>query len=158
MVGGGTVVNGMFFARGSAGDYDAWENLGNPGWGWEGLLPYFKKVSLLPRSLPRTQSVMFADCKCRAKHSHLRPPRSKRTFPGSSQPTSRLMEPKDLYDPASPITSIPLSVSRLNEFPMLLLTHDLIELNVLIQSAKQRQFLRRLAEHRSGRTTATQRW
>jgi choline dehydrogenase-like flavoprotein len=47
VVGGGTVVNGMFFARGSAGDYDAWENLGNPGWGWEGLLPYFKKVSLL---------------------------------------------------------------------------------------------------------------
>lgn len=47
LVGGGTVVNGMFFARGSAGDYDAWENLDNPGWGWEGLLPYFKKVSPL---------------------------------------------------------------------------------------------------------------
>ena len=46
VVGGGTVVNGMFFARGSAVDYDAWEQLGNPGWGWEGLLPYFKKVSL----------------------------------------------------------------------------------------------------------------
>lgn len=44
VVGGGTVVNGMFFNRGSAGDYDAWEKLGNPGWGWNGLLPYFKKV------------------------------------------------------------------------------------------------------------------
>lgn len=44
VVGGGTVVNGMFFHRGSAGDYDAWENLGNPGWGWKSLLPYFKKV------------------------------------------------------------------------------------------------------------------
>ena len=44
VVGGGTVVNGMFFNRGSAGDYEAWEKLGNPGWGWEGLLPYFKKV------------------------------------------------------------------------------------------------------------------
>ncbi|KAI5198035.1 glucose-methanol-choline oxidoreductase [Aureobasidium subglaciale] len=43
VVGGGTVVNGMFFARGSSGDYDAWEQLGNPGWGWAGLLPYFKK-------------------------------------------------------------------------------------------------------------------
>lgn len=41
-------MNGMFFNRGSAGDYDAWEKLGNPGWGWEGLLPYFKKVSPLP--------------------------------------------------------------------------------------------------------------
>lgn len=46
VVGGGTVVNGMFFARGSAGDYDAWEQLGNPGWGWKGLLPYFRKVGL----------------------------------------------------------------------------------------------------------------
>lgn len=47
VVGGGTVVNGMFFARGSAGDYDAWEELGNPGWNWENLLEYFKKVGLV---------------------------------------------------------------------------------------------------------------
>ncbi|KAL8789648.1 MAG: hypothetical protein Q9213_001084 [Squamulea squamosa] len=45
VVGGGTVINGMFFNRGSAADYDGWEILGNPGWGWEGLLPYFQKVS-----------------------------------------------------------------------------------------------------------------
>ncbi|KAA6411678.1 MAG: hypothetical protein FRX48_04959 [Lasallia pustulata] len=43
VVGGGTVVNGMLFDRGSAPDYDAWVELGNPGWGWEDLLPYFKK-------------------------------------------------------------------------------------------------------------------
>ncbi|KAI4227946.1 MAG: hypothetical protein L6R36_002026 [Xanthoria steineri] len=43
VVGGGTVINGMFFNRGSAADYDGWETLGNPGWGWSGLLPYFKK-------------------------------------------------------------------------------------------------------------------
>ncbi|KAL8806984.1 MAG: hypothetical protein Q9182_000965 [Xanthomendoza sp. 2 TL-2023] len=43
VVGGGTVINGMFFNRGSAADYDGWEALGNPGWGWKGLLPYFKK-------------------------------------------------------------------------------------------------------------------
>ena len=46
VVGGGTVVNGMFFNRGSAGDYDAWEKLGNPGWSWDGLLPYFIKVRI----------------------------------------------------------------------------------------------------------------
>lgn len=45
-VGGGTVVNGMFFNRGSASDYNAWEKLGNPGWGWKDLLPYFKKVGV----------------------------------------------------------------------------------------------------------------
>jgi choline dehydrogenase len=42
-VGGSTIVNGMFFDRGAAEDYDAWASLGNPGWDWEGLLPYFKK-------------------------------------------------------------------------------------------------------------------
>jgi len=45
VVGGGTVVNGMAYSRGSVADYDAWEELGNPGWGWKGLLPYFRKSS-----------------------------------------------------------------------------------------------------------------
>ena len=44
-VGGGSTVNGMFLNRGAAEDYDAWEKLGNPGWGWKGMLPYFKKSS-----------------------------------------------------------------------------------------------------------------
>ncbi|KAF2473380.1 alcohol oxidase [Lindgomyces ingoldianus] len=43
VVGGGSVVNGMAFDRASAADYDAWEELGNPGWGWDSLLYYFKK-------------------------------------------------------------------------------------------------------------------
>lgn len=43
VVGGGTVVNAMFWNRGSAADYDTWKKLGNPGWGWKDLLPYFKK-------------------------------------------------------------------------------------------------------------------
>ncbi|KAF2202666.1 alcohol oxidase [Delitschia confertaspora ATCC 74209] len=43
VVGGGTIVNGMAFCRGSAADYDAWEALGNPGWGWDMMLKYFKK-------------------------------------------------------------------------------------------------------------------
>jgi choline dehydrogenase-like flavoprotein len=33
----------MFFDRGSKSDYDAWETLGNPGWNFASLLPYFKK-------------------------------------------------------------------------------------------------------------------
>ncbi|KAK8037316.1 hypothetical protein PG991_000662 [Apiospora marii] len=45
VVGGGSVVNGMGYLRGSKADYDAWEALGNPGWGWDGLLPYFRKSS-----------------------------------------------------------------------------------------------------------------
>ncbi|KAH7132328.1 glucose-methanol-choline oxidoreductase [Dendryphion nanum] len=43
VVGGSSAVNGMFFDRGSRADYDAWVELGNPGWGWDDLFPYFKK-------------------------------------------------------------------------------------------------------------------
>jgi choline dehydrogenase-like flavoprotein len=41
----------MFFDRGSASDYNAWEALGNPGWNFKSLLPYFRKsVTFTPPS------------------------------------------------------------------------------------------------------------
>ncbi|PSN72645.1 choline dehydrogenase-like protein [Corynespora cassiicola Philippines] len=43
VLGGGSVINGMVYDRGSAADYDAWEALGNEGWGWDGMKPYFIK-------------------------------------------------------------------------------------------------------------------
>ncbi|KAF9054094.1 hypothetical protein BJ165DRAFT_1522664 [Panaeolus papilionaceus] len=43
VVGGSSVLNGMIFQRGAAADYDAWEEMGNPGWNFKTLLPYFKK-------------------------------------------------------------------------------------------------------------------
>jgi choline dehydrogenase-like flavoprotein len=43
VLGGGSVINGMVYDRGSAADYDAWEALGNNGWGWSGMQPYFIK-------------------------------------------------------------------------------------------------------------------
>ncbi|KAH8200609.1 hypothetical protein TruAng_005206 [Truncatella angustata] len=51
-VGGGSQVNGMACTRGSKGDYDAWEQLGNPGWGWDGLFPYFLKSTNFTPPLP----------------------------------------------------------------------------------------------------------
>lgn len=42
-LGGGTILNGMLWSRGGQGDYQDWVDLGNPGWGWEDLLPYFRK-------------------------------------------------------------------------------------------------------------------
>jgi choline dehydrogenase-like flavoprotein len=45
VVGGSTKLNRMVFDRGSKSDYDRWAALGNKGWDWKSLLPYFKKVS-----------------------------------------------------------------------------------------------------------------
>jgi len=42
-LGGSSSINAMLYIRGQAEDYDHWESLGNKGWGWDGLLPYFKK-------------------------------------------------------------------------------------------------------------------
>lgn len=44
VIGGGTVLNGMVFNRGSSSDYDRWEVLGNPGWTFDAMLPYFKEA------------------------------------------------------------------------------------------------------------------
>ena len=49
-LGGGTVINGMLWNRGGQQDYDDWVTLGNPGWGWKEMLPYFQKVSRASKS------------------------------------------------------------------------------------------------------------
>ncbi|SLM34007.1 Glucose-methanol-choline oxidoreductase, N-terminal [Lasallia pustulata] len=43
VLGGGSILNAMCWNRGGQDDFDAWEALGNPGWSWDGLLPYFMK-------------------------------------------------------------------------------------------------------------------
>ena len=42
-LGGSSSVNGMVYNRGSAADWDALVELGNPGWGWDAMLPIFRR-------------------------------------------------------------------------------------------------------------------
>lgn len=44
VMGGGGSINGMIHIRGSRHDYDYWNYLGNEGWSYEEVLPYFKKL------------------------------------------------------------------------------------------------------------------
>ncbi|MEE8332639.1 MAG: GMC family oxidoreductase N-terminal domain-containing protein, partial [Alphaproteobacteria bacterium] len=43
VIGGGSSVNGMISIRGLPTDYDGWEERGAKGWGWNDVLPYFRK-------------------------------------------------------------------------------------------------------------------
>ena len=43
VLGGCSSINGMIYMRGQARDYDGWRQMGNPGWSWEDVLPYFKR-------------------------------------------------------------------------------------------------------------------
>ena len=42
-VGGTSVLNMMMYVRGSRSDYDRWRSLGNVGWGYDDVLPYFRR-------------------------------------------------------------------------------------------------------------------
>jgi choline dehydrogenase len=43
LLGGCSAINGMIYMRGQAADYDHWRQLGLAGWGWDDVLPYFRK-------------------------------------------------------------------------------------------------------------------
>ncbi len=43
LLGGSSSINGMIYMRGQARDYDLWRQMGCTGWGWDEVLPYFKR-------------------------------------------------------------------------------------------------------------------
>ncbi|KAF5721960.1 GMC oxidoreductase [Fusarium mundagurra] len=72
-VGGSSILNGLCWSRGSVSDYDGWEKLGNKGWSWNDLLPYFKKSEKF------TFNVEPHD----AKELHIRPQSAAHGYNGS---------------------------------------------------------------------------
>ena len=44
LLGGSSAMNGMVYVRGQAHDFDHWGQLGNRGWSYDGVLPFFKRL------------------------------------------------------------------------------------------------------------------
>src|SRR4051794_22792142 len=44
LLGGSSAINGMAFVRGQAQDFDTWAQMGNRGWSYEAVLPFFKRM------------------------------------------------------------------------------------------------------------------
>jgi choline dehydrogenase len=44
MLGGSSSINGLAFVRGQSQDFDSWAQMGNQGWSYEGVLPFFRRM------------------------------------------------------------------------------------------------------------------
>ncbi|KAM0755460.1 alcohol oxidase [Meredithblackwellia eburnea MCA 4105] len=117
-LGGSSTRHFMIYQRGTKSSYDAWEALGNKGWGWEDLQPYFEKsVNYLPpdNSLRRLQhptpiDPALAVCK-HDQHKRQDPlSNSSSTFisvPNTSSPTSSVSPSSSSSSTATSASSTP---------------------------------------------------
>ncbi len=75
VLGGSSSINGLLYIRGQPADFDHWRQLGNAGWSFEDVLPYFRRAEDQGRGEDALQSANRIRC---ARLSS--PPRSRRAF------------------------------------------------------------------------------
>ena len=65
VLGGSSSINGLVYIRGQHADYDRWRQLGNVGWSFADMLPYFKKAENQQRGTNEWSAVGGPLSKCR---------------------------------------------------------------------------------------------
>ena len=55
MLGGSSSINGLLYIRGQAEDFDHWRQLGNAGWSFHDVLPYFRRAYRLDPTAARVE-------------------------------------------------------------------------------------------------------
>jgi choline dehydrogenase len=55
VLGGSSSINGNVYVRGDPAEFDSWTNMGCPGWSWEEMLPYFKRMENFAEGAPETR-------------------------------------------------------------------------------------------------------
>ena len=89
-----SALNGMIYARGHRSDYDTWAYLGNDGWGYDDVLPLFKRSEDFDRGGPSTTG-SAGRCTCSRSTSPTRstrrssPPRRRPGSPSTTTTTAR---------------------------------------------------------------------
>ena len=70
VLGGSSSINGLIYIRGQREDFDDWRALGNPGWGYDDCLPYFKKAEHQARGADAWHGVGGPLCVSDVKDRH----------------------------------------------------------------------------------------
>ena len=86
VLGGSSALNGMIYVRGHRSDYDTWAYLGNAGWGYDEVLPLFKRSEDFDRGRVRVPRHRRSAARHRRTTSRIRsspPPWRRRRKPAS---------------------------------------------------------------------------